>query len=82
MMNIIRIIAYWLGDLLLQAALDAASKQVLKRAVTAAEASGMKGQDKMRVALEVVRKEGTESLKAAGESKIRTLIEEQLDRMR
>ena len=80
-MMIIRAILYWVGDLLLRSALDAASKDILKRAVISAEASGLKGQDKMRIALNVIKTQGTESLKQAGESKLRTLIEEQLDRL-
>lgn len=79
-LTIIRTILYWLGDLLLRAALDASSKNVLKKAVEAAEKSGGKGQEKMSVALDYLRKQGTESLKSATESKLRTLIEEQIDR--
>ncbi|RNF52983.1 hypothetical protein EBI00_02465 [Marinomonas hwangdonensis] len=79
--TIIRAILYWFGDLLLKAALDAASKRALKNAVDVAEKSGGKGQQKMVVALDYLRKQGTESLRSATESKLRTLIEEQLDRI-
>lgn len=79
--TIIRAVLHWLGDLLLKAALDAASKRALSRAIEAAEKSGGKGQEKMMVALDYLRKQGTESLRSATESKLRTLIEEQLDRI-
>lgn len=79
---ILRTVIYWVADLLLQAALDAASKRALERAVQVAEESGKSGQDKMKVALDYLRSQGTKSLKQATESKLRTLVEEQLDRLK
>ena len=79
--TLIRSAVYFVGQIFLRAALDAASKRVLERAVGKAESSGLRGQDKMRVALDHIRNEGTQSLKDAGESHLRTLVEEQLDHL-
>lgn len=79
--TILRAVLYWIGDLFLKAALDAASKRALIRAIEMAEATELKGQEKMRVAIDYLRIQGTESLKRATESKLRTLVEEQLDRL-
>lgn len=66
--TIVRAVLYWVGDLLL-------------KAVDVAEKSGGKGQEKMEVALDYLRNQATDSLKTATESKLRTLVEEQLDRL-
>lgn len=79
--TLIRSAAYFIGQVFLKAALDAASKRVLERAVHKAEGSGLRGQDKMRIALDHIKTEGTESLRKSGESHLRTLVEEQLDRL-
>ena len=77
-----RMILSWVGSFLLQVILDSASKKVIYHAIKKAEESGKKGQDKMKVALEFVKQEGTQSLKNTTESKLRTLLENAIDRIK
>ena len=78
---ILRWVARLLGEILISSALDAASKKVLTHAVRIAEDSGKSGQEKMAIALKHIHIGGTESLKRATVSRLRTLIEQQIDRL-
>jgi hypothetical protein len=69
------------AEVLLEAAISSEEKRILSRAIRIAEASGMKGQDKMRTAIQHIKQEGIDELKSAGESTLRTKLEEQLDRL-
>ena len=76
-----RMIALAIARFFMQVALDAASKQVLYYAIKTAEESGLKGGDKMKVAVDYIKKQGTESLNKTTVSRLHTLIEQTIDRL-
>ena len=76
-----RMIALAIARFFMQVALDASSKQVLSYAVKKAEESGLKGSDKMKVAVDYIKKQGTESLKTITISRLHTLIEQTIDKL-
>lgn len=69
------------ADILMRAALDALTKRVLSEAIRMAEEKGGTGQEKMHLAISHVREQGIESLKNVTESKLRTLLEQTIDRL-
>ena len=77
----LRMIAMSIARFFLEVALDVASKQVLFYAVKTAEESGLKGAEKMKVAVDYIKKQGTESLKTITISRLHTLIEQTIDKL-
>ena len=76
-----RMIAMAVARFFMHVALDAASKQVLYYAVKTAEESGLKGAEKMKVAVDYVKKQGTESLRTMTTSRLHTIIEQTIDKL-
>lgn len=79
--NLLRVALGWVARLLLAASIDAIERQVIQEAITRAELSGESGPGKMLVAIKHIRREGTESLRRVSESRLRTIVESQLDRI-
>ena len=61
--------------------LDNVSRRVIETAIAIAETSSNNGQDKMDAAIEFIKSEGTTELKKLGVSRLRTMIEAELDRL-
>lgn len=74
-------IAVKVASAAISAAMDEAEKAVLENAIFKAESSGMKGQDKMVLAINAVRGSAVETLKDEAESALRTKIEQMIDRL-
>ena len=80
MTSFLKKLAFELAKFFLRAAMDKALTAEIKRGIKMAEKSGLKDQDKMRVALDSIKSSGIEALKRETESTLRTKIEEALDK--
>ena len=80
MTGFLKSLAFSLAKFLLRTAMDKALAGEIKRGIKVAEKSGLKDQDKMRVALDSIKSSGIEALKKETESTLRTKVEEALDR--
>lgn len=74
-------LGYKLIELAVGMILDSVSRRVILSAITAAESKSGSGQDKMDAAIEYIKSEGTTELKKLGVSRLRTMIETELDRL-
>lgn len=80
MTSFLKALVFELAKFLLRTAMDKALAAEIKRGIKVAEQSGLKDQDKMRVALDSIKASGIEALKKETESTLRTKVEEALDR--
>ena len=80
MTSFLKSLAFELAKFLLRTAMDKALANEIKRGIKVAEQSSLRGQDKMRVALDSIKASGIEALKKETESTLRTKVEEALDR--
>lgn len=69
----------WLLRFGLRVLMDTGLRQSIYRAVEVAEATGLKGEDKMKQAIELVKKTGGQALLRETESTLRTKIEQAID---
>lgn len=76
-----KVILTYIAHALLSLALDRGTRTVIKAAVEHAESQSGKGQQKMAAALQYVAAYGTRELKRKTEGQLRTLLEEQHDRL-
>lgn len=74
-------LGYKLIELAVGMILDSVSRRVILSAIAAAESKSGSGQDKMDAAIEYIKSEGTTELKKLGVSRLRTMIEAELDRL-
>lgn len=74
-------LGYKLIELAVGMILDSVSRRVILSAIAAAESKSGNGQDKMDAAIEYIKSEGTIELKKLGVSRLRTMIEAELDRL-
>lgn len=74
-------LGYKLIELAVGMILDSVSRRVILSAIAAAESKSGNGQDKMDAAIEYIKSEGTTELKKLGVSRLRTMIEAELDRL-
>lgn len=79
MTSFLKVLAFELAKFFLRTAMDKALAAEIKRGIKVAEQSGLKDQDKMRVALDSIKASGIEALKKETESTLRTKIEQALD---
>lgn len=71
----------FLAKIFLRAALDSALQAAVKKAVVIAAGQDSNGEDKMKKALEVVKKQAPKSFEKAGKKEVRLLIEAELNRL-
>ena len=73
-------LGYRLIELAVGMILDSMSRRAIETAIAIAENTSNNGQDKMDAAIEYIKSAGTTELKKLGVSRLRTIIEVELDR--